>query len=145
MADDTYMCSEVVQIFDLFAGFFAGHELGNTMSDGVLPGASSPSTSFFEPLLGDFENSRVSVLSNSDHKSTDNSLLAVERRVAEASALVERVLRERREHEQFGREIERKEQLIREQRARERREREERELGCTWREDAGVVLTQNGM
>ena len=59
---------------------------------------------------------------------TDNSLLALEQRVAEACALVERVLREREEREQFGREIERKEQLIREQRARERREREEREL-----------------
>ena len=61
-------------------------------------------------------------------ESTDNSLLALEQRVSEACALVERVLREREEREQFGREIERKEQLIREQRERERREREEREL-----------------
>ena len=61
-------------------------------------------------------------------ESTDNSLLALEQRVAEACALVERVIREREEREQFGREIERKEQMIREQRARERREREEREM-----------------
>ena len=61
-------------------------------------------------------------------ESSDNSLLALERRVAEASALVERVLREREEREQFGREIKRKEQLIREQRAKEKRDREEREL-----------------
>jgi len=61
-------------------------------------------------------------------ESTDNSLLALEQRVAEACALVERVIREREEREQFGREIERKEQMIRKQRARQRREREEREM-----------------
>ena len=59
--------------------------------------------------------------------STDNSLLALEQRVEEACALVERVLREREEREQFGREIERKEREIREQRARKKREREARE------------------
>ena len=59
---------------------------------------------------------------------TDNSLLALEQRVTEACALVERVLREREEREQFGREIERKEQMIREERETERREREEREI-----------------
>ncbi|XP_068755992.1 uncharacterized protein [Montipora capricornis] len=58
----------------------------------------------------------------------DDSLLALERRVAGASALVERVLREREEREQFEREIERKERMIRERRERERREREEREI-----------------
>ncbi len=61
-------------------------------------------------------------------ESTDNSLLALEQRVEEACALVERVLREREEREEFGREIERKEREIREQRARKRREREAREL-----------------
>ena len=60
-------------------------------------------------------------------ESTDNSLLALEQRVEEACALVERVLREREEREQFGREIERKEQEIRERRARKKREREARE------------------
>ena len=58
----------------------------------------------------------------------DDSLLALERRVADASALVERVLREREEREQFEPEIERKERMIRERRERERREREEREI-----------------
>ena len=143
-SDGRYMYSEVVQIFDLFAGSFAGNELGNTMSDGVSAGASSPSTSFFEPHLGDFENS-VSVLNNSDHKSSDNSLLALERRVAEACALVERVLREREEREQFGRGIEVEQQLTEEQRARGGEEREERELRYTQRKDASDALTQNGM
>ena len=94
---------------------------------------STHDTSVLEPRLGVADNNRVSVLNNRDvgtdsMEASDNSLLALERRVAEACALVERVLREREEREQFGREIERKEQLIREQRARERREREEREL-----------------
>ena len=60
-------------------------------------------------------------------ESTDNSLLALEQRVEEACALVERVLREREEREQFGKEIERKEREIRERRARMKREREARE------------------
>lgn len=140
-----YMYSEVVQIFELFAGFFAGNELGNTMSDGVLAGASSPSTSFFEPHLGDFERSRVSLLHNSDHKSSDNSLLALERCVAEASAVIKRVLQEREEDEQFGRGIEAEQQLTEEQRARGGEEREEKELGYTQRKDASDALTQNGM
>ena len=42
--------------------------------------------------------------------------------------MVERILREREEREEFGREIERKEREIREQRARKRREREAWEL-----------------
>ena len=60
-------------------------------------------------------------------ESTDNSLLALEQRVEEACALVERVLREREELEQFGREMERKEREVREQRARKKREKEARE------------------
>ena len=112
----------------------ARYQLGNsTTFDGVLAARSTHDTAVLEPRLGDTDNSRVSVLNNTDFgtdsiEASDNSLLALERRVAEACALVERVLREREEREQFGREIERKEQLIREQRARERREREEREL-----------------
>ena len=112
----------------------ARYQLGtSTTSDGVLAVRSTHDTSVLEPRRGDTDNNRVSVLNNTDFgtdsiEASDNSLLALERRVAEACALVERVLREREEREQFGREIERKEQLIREQRARERREREEREL-----------------
>ena len=112
----------------------ARYQLGNsTTFDGVLTARSTHDTSVLEPRLGDTDNNRVSVLNNTDFgidsiEAPDDSLLALERRVAEASALVERVLREREEREQFGREIERKEQLKREERARERREREEREL-----------------
>ena len=61
-------------------------------------------------------------------ESTDNSLLALEQRVEEACAMVEKVLREREERELFGREIKKKEREIRELRARKRREREAREL-----------------
>ena len=105
----------------------------STTFNSVLAARSTRDTSVLEPRHGDADNNRVSVLNNTDFgtdsiEASDNSLLALERRVAEACALVERVLREREEREQFGREIERKEQLIREQRARERREREEREL-----------------
>ena len=61
-------------------------------------------------------------------ESTDNSLIELEQRVEEACAMVERVLREREEREEFGREIERKEREIRAERARKKREREAREL-----------------
>ena len=106
----------------------AQYQLDNsTTFNSVLAARSTHDTSVLEPRHGDADNSRVSVLNNTDFgtdsiETSDNSLLALERRVAEACALVERVLREREEREQFGREIERKEQLIREQRARERRE-----------------------
>ena len=112
----------------------ARYQLDNSTSfNSVLSARSTRDTSALEPRHDDADNNRVSVLNNTDFgtdsiEASDNSLLALERRVAEACALVERVLREREEREQFGREIERKEQLIREQRARERREREEREL-----------------
>ena len=104
-----------------------------TFEDACLAQGSTHDTSILEPRYGDADSYRSSMLNNRDFgtdsvESSDNSLLALERRVAEASALVERVLREREEREQFGREIERKEQLIREQRAKEKREREEREL-----------------
>ena len=112
----------------------ARYQLGNsTTFDGVLAARSTHDTSVLEPRLGDTDNNRVSVLNNTDFginsiEAPDDSLLALERRVAEDSAFVERVLRERGEREQFGMGIERKEQLKREERARERREREEREL-----------------
>ena len=75
-------------------------------------------------------------------ESTDYSLLALEQRVVEACAMVARVIREREEREQFGREIERKEQMIREQRARERREREEKEMRETerWAQQQDAVI-----
>ena len=109
------------------------YQLGSSTTFDSVLAATSTHTSVLEPSLGDTDNNRISVLNNTDFgtdsiEASDNSLLALERRVAEACALVERVLREREEREQFGREIERKEQLIREHRARERREREEREL-----------------
>jgi len=105
----------------------------STTFDSVLAARSTHDTSVLEPRHGNADNNSVSVLNNTDFgtdsiEASDNSFLALERRVAEVCALVERVLREREKREQFGREIERKEQLIREQRARERREREEREL-----------------
>ena len=67
------------------------------------------------------------MLSNSDVtvETCNNSL---ERSVPENCAIDEHVFGEREEHGQFGREEERKVQLIREQSARERREGEEREL-----------------
>ena len=91
---------------------------------------SSHDTSVLEPRRGVADNNRVSVLNNRDvgtdsMEASDNLLLALERYLY---ANVEHLLRQREEREQFGREIEREEQLIRQQRARERREREEREL-----------------
>ena len=109
----------------------------NTLTVGsevAAQGAADGNTdSLLEGCHGDANNSTGGSMLNRDFgtdsvESTDNSLLALEQRVAEACALVERVIREREEREQFGREIERKEQMIREQRARERREREEREM-----------------
>ena len=109
----------------------------NTMTVGneiVIQGTADGNTEGGdEPCGGAVNNSSSSSVLNRDFgtdsvESTDNSLLALEQRVAEACALVERVLREREEREEFGREIERKEQQIREQRARERREREAREM-----------------
>ena len=109
----------------------------NTLTVGsevAAQGAADGNTdSLLEGCHGDANNNTGGSMLNRDFgtdsvESTDNSLLALEQRVAEACALVERVIREREEREQFGREIERKEQMIREQRARERREREEREM-----------------
>ena len=109
----------------------------NTMTVGneiVIQGTADGNTEGGdEPCGGAVNNSSSSSVLNRDFgtdsvESTDNSLLALEQRVAEACALVERVLREREEREEFGREIERKEQQIRERRARERREREAREM-----------------
>ena len=87
-----------------------------TPGDGNSETSLAPSSRY-----ADEDNSRT-LLNNgtNDIEPIDDSLLALERRVADASALVER--------EQFEREIERKERMIRERRERERREREEREI-----------------
>ncbi|XP_015759568.1 PREDICTED: uncharacterized protein LOC107338833 isoform X2 [Acropora digitifera] len=72
----------------------------------------------------------------------DNSLVASEQRMAEdASAPVERMLREREEREEFMRELQRKEQMIREERERERREKEDRE----WQEAERWPPQQEGV
>ncbi|KAK2566499.1 putative E3 ubiquitin-protein ligase RZFP34 [Acropora cervicornis] len=72
----------------------------------------------------------------------DNSLVASEQRMAEdASVLVERMLREREEREEFMRELQRKKQMIREERERERREKEDRE----WQEAERWPPQQEGV
>ena len=103
--------SEDSRITQLLAHANTNHKLQGT-------GASLLSATTGGSVLNrDFGNDLI--------ESTDNSLLALEQRVEEACALVERVLREREER---GREIERKEREMREQRARKRREGEAREL-----------------
>ena len=58
----------------------------------------------------------------------DDSVLALEQRVEEACALVERCFRERQDREELGKEIQRKEEAIRRERARKKREADAREL-----------------
>ena len=68
--------------------------------------------------------------SNSGTTSDDNSLAALERRVAEACSLVERVMKEREEKEKAIKERERRQREVRarrEQHEQERRERDARE------------------
>lgn len=70
-------------------------------------------------------------LSQATTSTEDDSLVALERKVAEACALVERVLKEREERTKRQREEMQRQREIREQRqreAREMREREEREM-----------------
>lgn len=57
----------------------------------------------------------------------DNLLLALEQQIKETCALVDRVLRKKKEREQLARKIERKEREIGELRAQKKREREARE------------------
>ena len=61
-------------------------------------------------------------------ESTNNSLAALEQRVARASSLMHRVMEERAEQERWRREMNRREREIRAQRARERMQRETREM-----------------
>ena len=70
------------------------------------------------------------LLNNNSSVSNDDSLAALERRVAEACSLVERTLKEREEREKTMKERERRkkeERAMREQQERERRERQARE------------------
>ena len=105
----------------------------NSVFSITTPGDGNSETSLAPSSRNaDEDNSRGALLNRdngtNDIEPIDDSLLALERRVADASALVERVLREREERKQFEREIKRKERMIRERRERERREREEREI-----------------
>ena len=79
------------------------------------------------------EDQRNGAVASSPEFPDDSSLAALERKVAEACAVVERVMKEREERTKAQREAARKKREMREQRereAREMREREERE----WRE-----------
>ena len=77
---------------------------------------------------------------NSQAPSEDNSLVALERKVAEACAVVERVLKEREERTKRQREAAQRHRELREQREREARERREREQRETReREDTAMV------
>ncbi|CAH3107467.1 unnamed protein product [Porites lobata] len=79
------------------------------------------------------EDQRNGAVALSPEFPDDSSLAALERKVAEACAVVERVMKEREERTKAQREAARKKREMREQRereAREMREREERE----WRE-----------
>ncbi|XP_068755985.1 serine-rich adhesin for platelets-like [Montipora capricornis] len=105
----------------------------NAVVSSTTPGDGNSETSLAPSSRnGDEDQSRGALLNRdngtNDIEPIDNCLLALERRVADASALVERVLREREEREQFQQEKERKERMIRERQERERWEREEREM-----------------
>ena len=106
----------------------------NSSFSTISPGDGNASGTRLTPGSGNAnENNSRGALFNGDNgtnniEPVDDSLLALERRVADASAPVEQVLREREERQQFAREIEGRERMIRERRERERREREEREM-----------------
>ena len=125
----------------------------------TLPSVSLPNasvnfgTAASDPLTSQFSSSTMSGSHNlppsqAITSTEDNSLVALERKVAEACAIVERVLKEREERTKRQREEVQREREIREQRrreARERREREEREMReraereAREREDMAVV------
>ena len=121
-----------------------------------LPSVSLPNanvnfqTAANAPLTSQFSSSTMSgshtlPLSHAITSTEDTSLVALERKVAEACATVERVLKEREERTKRQREQVQRQREIREQRqreARERREREEREMRereAREREDMTVV------
>ena len=105
----------------------------NSVVSSTTPGDGNAETSLAPSSRNADEDHSRGALLNRDNgmnniEPIDDSLLALEGRVADASALVERVLGEREEWEQFEREMERKERMNRERRETERREREEREI-----------------
>lgn len=92
--------------------------------------ASIPATSQSSPSTAMSGGDNLH-LSQATTSTEDDSLVALERKVAEACALVERVLKEREERTKRQREEMQRQREIREQRqreAREMREREEREM-----------------
>ncbi|XP_068700062.1 serine-rich adhesin for platelets-like isoform X2 [Montipora foliosa] len=105
----------------------------NSVVSSATPVDENAETSLAPVSVNVNENNSRGALLNRDNGTNyiepiADSLLALERRVADASALDERMLIEREEREQFAQEIERRERMIRERRERERREREEREI-----------------
>ncbi|XP_068700092.1 uncharacterized protein [Montipora foliosa] len=100
----------------------------------IAPGDGNAAGTSLAPVSGnsDENNSRGALLNRDIGtnyiEAVNDLLIAFERLVAHASALVEQMLREREERAQFRREIESLERMIRERRERERREREEREI-----------------
>ena len=113
-------------------------ELAVTLPSVTLPSAtlnlqtaaSIPATSQSSPSTAMSGGDNLH-LSQATTSTEDDSLVALERKVAEACALVERVLKEREERTKRQREEMQRQREIREQRqreAREMREREEREM-----------------
>ena len=104
----------------------------------TLPSVTLPNTSlnFQTAASGPLTSSTAmsgshNLLSQATTSTEDNSLVALERKVAEACAIVERVLKEREERTKRQREEVQRQRELREQRqreARERKEREEREM-----------------
>ncbi|PFX12516.1 hypothetical protein AWC38_SpisGene23514 [Stylophora pistillata] len=83
----------------------------------------------------------VGLLNSNSNTSADESLAALERRVAEACSLVERTLKERQEREETMKETEQKrkeERARKEKQAREKKEREAREARETERRNERV-------
>ncbi|XP_020630401.1 uncharacterized protein LOC110067417 isoform X3 [Orbicella faveolata] len=108
-----------------------------TLPSVTLPNASlNFQTAASEPLTSQSSSSTMPGshnlhLSQATTSTEDNSLVALERKVAEACAIVERVLKEREERTKRQREEVQRQREIRERRqreARERRERQEREM-----------------
>ena len=116
----------------------------NSVLSPTLAGDGNEETSLL-PVSGEVNFKATS--SNRDYgrntvEPNDNSLAASEQRTAEdASALVERRLRDREEREEFMKELQRKEQMIREEREREKREKEDRE----WQEAEKWPPQQEGV
>ena len=89
------------------------------------------------------------LLNSNSSVSNDDSLAALERRVAEACSLVERTLKEREEREKTMKERERRrkeERAMREQQERERRERQAREtMEAEHRNESGEGISTSSV